>query len=189
MFDKLTERARKVISYSGDDALKLGHGFIGTEHLLLGLLREDGPVQKILNSFNIFYEDMVKEIRTVLSPGEIEIKNTEIPLTPRTKKVIESSIEEAKKLGHNHVSPEHILLALINESDGVAYKLLDKKGVSIVKIWNQTINALNVTGDIQNPHEHEQRLKKFPTPILDQHGRDLTKIASEGSLDPVIGRD
>lgn len=189
MFDKLTERARKVISYSGDDAIKLGHGFIGTEHLLLGLLREDGPVQKILNSFNIFYEDMVNEIRTVLSPGEIEIKNTEIPLTPRTKKVIESSIEEAKKLGHNHVSPEHILLALINESDGVAYKLLDKKGVSIVKIWNQTINALNVTGDIQNPHEQEQRLKKFPTPVLDQHGRDLTKLASENALDPVIGRD
>lgn len=189
MFDKLTERARKVISYSGDDAIKLGHGFIGTEHLLLGLLREDGPVQKILNSFNIFYEDMVNEIRTVLSPGEIEIKNTEIPLTPRTKKVIESSIEEAKKLGHNHVSPEHILLALINESDGVAYKLLDKKGVSIVKIWNQTINALNVTGDIQNPHEREQQLKKFPTPVLDQHGRDLTKLASENALDPVIGRD
>ena len=189
MFDKLTERAKKVISYSGDDALKLGHGFIGTEHLLLGLLREDGPVQKILNSFNIFYEDMVNEIRTVLSPGEIEIKNTEIPLTPRTKKVIESSVEEAKKLGHNHVSPEHILLALINESDGVAYKLLDKKGVSIVKIWNQTINALNVTADIQNPHEHEQRLKKIPTPVLDQHGRDLTQFANEGKLDPVIGRD
>lgn len=189
MFDKLTERARKVISYSGDDAIKLGHGFIGTEHLLLGLLREDGPVQKILNSFNIFYEDMLNEVRTVLSPGEIEIKNTEIPLTPRTKKVIESSIEEAKKLGHNHVSPEHILLALINESDGVAYKLLDKKGVSIVKIWNQTINALNVTGDIQNPHEQEQRMKNIPTPILDQHGQDLTKLASEGGLDPVIGRD
>ena len=189
MFDKLTERAKKVISYSGDDALKLGHGFIGTEHLLLGLLREDGPVQKILNSFNIFYEDMVKEIRTILSPGEIEIKNSEIPLTPRTKKVIESSIEEAKKLGHNHVSPEHILLALINESDGVAYKLLDKKGVSIVKIWNQTISALNVTVDIQNPHDHEQRMKKIATPVLDQHGRDLTKSASEGSLDPVIGRD
>lgn len=189
MFDKLTERAKKVISYSGDDAIKLGHGFIGTEHLLLGLLREDGPVQKILNSFNIFYEDMVNEIRTVLSPGEIEIKNTEIPLTPRTKKVIESSIEEAKKLGHNHVSPEHILLALINESDGVAYKLLDKKGVSIVKIWNQTINVLNVTGDIQNPHEQEQRMKNIPTPTLDQHGQDLTKLASEGGLDPVIGRD
>lgn len=189
MFDKLTERAKKVISYSGDDALKLGHGFIGTEHLLLGLLREDGPVQKILNSFNIFYEDMVNEIRTVLSPGEIEIKNTEIPLTPRTKKVIESSVEEAKKLGHNHVSPEHILLALINESDGVAYKLLDKKGVSIVKIWNQTINALNVTTDVQNPHEHEQRMKKIPTPVLDQHGRDLTQFANEGKLDPVIGRD
>ncbi len=189
MFDKLTERAKRVISYSGDDALKLGHGFIGTEHLLLGLLREDGPVQKILNSFNIFYEDMVSEIRTVLSPGEIEIKNSEIPLTPRTKKVIESSIEEAKKLGHNHVSPEHILLALINESDGVAYKLLDKRGISIVKIWNQTISALNVTGDVQNPHEHDHRMKKIATPILDQHGRDLTKLANDGSLDPVIGRD
>ena len=189
MFDKLTERAKKVISYSGDDAIKLGHGFIGTEHILLGLLREDGPVQKILNSFNIFYEDMVKEIRTVLSPGEIEIKNTEIPLTPRTKKVMESSFEEAKKLGHNHVSPEHILLALINESDGVAYKLLDKKGVSIVKIWNQTINALNVTWDVQNPHEHEQKMKRIPTPVLDQHGRDLTQLANEGRLDPVIGRD
>lgn len=189
MFDKLTERARKVISYSGDDAIKLGHGFIGTEHLLLGLLREDGPVQKILNSFNVFYEDMVDEIRTVLSAGEIEIKTTEIPLTPRTKKVIESSIEEAKKLGHNHVSPEHILLALINETEGVAYKLLDKKGVSIVKIWNQTINVLNVTGDIQNPHEQEQMMKNIPTPVLDQHGQDLTKLASEASLDPVIGRD
>ena len=189
MFDKLTERAKKVISYSGDDAIKLGHGFIGTEHILLGLLREDGPVQKILNSFNVFYEDMVKEIRTVLSPGEIEIKNTEIPLTPRTKKVMESSFEEAKKLGHNHVSPEHILLALINESDGVAYKLLDKKGVSIVKIWNQTINALNVTWDVQNPHEHEQKMKRIPTPVLDQHGRDLTQLANEGRLDPVIGRD
>ncbi len=188
MFDKLTERARKVISYAGDDALKLGHGFIGTEHILLGLLREDGPVQKILNSFNLFYEDVVKEIRTILSPGELEIKNSEIPLTPRTKKVIESSIEEAKKLGHNHVSPEHILLSLINEPDGVAYKLLDKKGVSIVKVWNQTINALNVTIDVQNPHE-EQKLKNIPTPTLDQHGRDLTKLASEGTLDPVIGRD
>lgn len=189
MFDKLTERAKKVISYAGDDALKLGHGFIGTEHILLGLLREDGPVQKILNSFEIYYEDVVKEIRTILSPGEIEIKNSEIPLTPRTKKVIESSIDEAKKLGHNHVSPEHILLAIINEPDGVAYKLLDKKGVSIVKVWNQTINALNVTIDIQNPHEQEQQLKNIPTPTLDQHGRDLTKLANEGNLDPVIGRD
>lgn len=189
MFEKLTERARKVISYSGDDALKLGHGFIGTEHILLGLLREDGPAQKILNSFDVYYDDIFKEIRTILSPGEIEIKNSEIPLTPRTKKVIESSIDEAKKLGHNHVSPEHILLAIINEPDGVAYKILDKKGVSVVKIWNQTINALNVTIDVQNPHEKEQQLKNLPTPVLDQHGRDLTKLANEGKLDPVIGRD
>ncbi len=87
MFEKLTERARKVISYSGDDALKLGHGFIGTEHILLGLLREDGPAQKILNSFDVYYDDIFKEIRTILSPGEIEIKNSEIPLTPRTKKL------------------------------------------------------------------------------------------------------
>lgn len=189
MFDKLTERARKVITYAGDDAIKLGHGFIGTEHILLGLLREEGPVQKILNSFNVTYEDMIQEIKTVLSPGEIPIQNSEIPLTPRTKKVMESSFEEAKKLGHNYISPEHILLALINESDGVAYKLLDKKGVSIVKLWNQTIGILNVTGVHQNPHEKEQKSKNVPTPILDQHGRDLTQLAKEGKLDPVIGRD
>ncbi|WP_446898035.1 ATP-dependent Clp protease ATP-binding subunit [Clostridium sp. LBM24168] len=187
MFGRFTERAQKVIIYAQEEAQSLKHGYVGTEHILLGILREDGISKSLLNNMNITAENVKALIEEYEGKGEIELYNNEIPLTPRTKRLLELSLFEARNLNHNYISPEHILLALIREAEGVAFTILNNLGADFNKLRKELTNSLsgeqsaNLNGGKKGVGE--------PTPTLDQFGRDLTDMAKEGKLDPVIGRE
>lgn len=187
MFEKFTERAQKVIMYAQQEALEFKHGYIGTEHILLGILREEGISNNILNSIGVSIDIVRKLIYDYEGKGDINPVKNEIPLTPRTKRLLDLSLMEARNLGHNYISPEHILLALIREPEGVAYTILNNLNVNFEKLRGDLINSLSGKG--ANGSLDKQQEKNVATPNLDQFGRDLTEMAKEGKLDPVIGRD
>jgi ATP-dependent Clp protease ATP-binding subunit ClpC len=188
MFNKFTERAQKVLVYAQEEAQQLQHGYVGTEHILLGVLREqDGLCKKSLNDMKISSEAVKKLIIEYEGEGDVEMRRNEIPLTPRTKRLLELSLLEARNLNHNYISPEHILLALIKESEGVAYTILANLGVDFNKLRNDILNNW-CSEDNQKGSSLKEKQKKT-TPSLDQFGKDLTEMAREGKLDPVIGRD
>ncbi|WP_055668457.1 ATP-dependent Clp protease ATP-binding subunit [Desnuesiella massiliensis] len=187
MFEKFTERAQKVIMYAQQEALEFKHGYIGTEHILLGILREEGISNNILNSIGVSIDIVKKLIYDYEGKGDINPVKNEIPLTPRTKRLLDLSLMEARNLGHNYISPEHILLALIREPEGVAYTILNNLNVNFEKLRGDLINSLSGKG--ANGSLDKQQEKNVATPNLDQFGRDLTEMAKEGKLDPVIGRD
>ncbi|MGE5627753.1 MAG: ATP-dependent Clp protease ATP-binding subunit [Solirubrobacterales bacterium] len=188
IFGRFTDRAQRVLVYSQEEAQKLRHGYVGTEHILLGLLIEDGTAKKILNNMSITLEDVKELIEEYEGTGDIDFESGEIPLTPRTKRLLELSLLESRNLGHNYISPEHILLALIRESEGVAFTILNNLGADFDKIRRELIE--NFTGEPVNGNSSEQgKAAKTETPTLDQFGRDLTQMALEGKLDPVIGRE
>ena len=184
MFDRFTERARKVIALAREEAGRLGHDFIGTEHLLLGLIREGGGVAAaVLENLNVDLERVRLEVEKLVVMGGGTLTLGEVPFTPRAKKVLELSVEEAQNLGHNYIGTEHLLLGLIREGEGVAAKVMEGLGVKLEKAREITINLLggNVPRAAQAP-------AKSATPALDTFGRDLTQLARDGKLDPVIGR-
>lgn len=187
MFEKFTERAQKVIMYAQQEALEFKHGYIGTEHILLGVLREEGISNNILNSMGVTIDIVKKLIYDYEGKGDINPAKNEIPLTPRTKRLLDLSLMEARNLGHNYISPEHILLALIREPEGVAYTILNNLNVNFEKLRGDLVNSLSGKG--ANGSLDKQQEKNVATPNLDQFGRDLTEMAKEGKLDPVIGRD
>jgi ATP-dependent Clp protease ATP-binding subunit ClpC len=185
MFDRFTERARKVIALAREEAGRLGHDYIGTEHLLLGLIREGGGVAAaVLENMNVDLERVRLEVEKLVVMGGGTLTLGEVPFTPRAKKVLELSVEEAQNLGHNYIGTEHLLLGLIREGEGVAAKVMDSLGVKLDKAREITINLLggNVPRAAQAP-------AKSATPALDTFGRDLTQLARDGKLDPVIGRN
>jgi ATP-dependent Clp protease ATP-binding subunit ClpC len=184
MFDRFTERARKVIALAREEAGRLGHDYIGTEHLLLGLIREGGGVAAaVLENLNVDLERVRLEVEKLVVMGGGTLTLGEVPFTPRAKKVLELSVEEAQNLGHNYIGTEHLLLGLIREGEGVAAKVMEGLGVKLEKAREITINLLggNVPRAAQAP-------AKSATPALDTFGRDLTQMARDGKLDPVIGR-
>jgi len=184
MFDRFTERARKVIALAREEAGRLGHDYIGTEHLLLGLIREGGGVAAaVLENLNVDLERVRLEVEKLVVMGGGTLTLGEVPFTPRAKKVLELSVEEAQNLGHNYIGTEHLLLGLIREGEGVAAKVMEGLGVKLEKAREITINLLggNVPRAAQAP-------AKSATPALDTFGRDLTQLARDGKLDPVIGR-
>ncbi|WP_416175668.1 ATP-dependent Clp protease ATP-binding subunit [Clostridium sp.] len=187
MFGRFTERAQKVIVYAQEEAQSLKHGYVGTEHILLGILREEGISKTLLNNMNITAENVKSLIEEYEGMGEIELYNNEIPLTPRTKRLLELSLYEARNLSHNYISPEHILLALIREAEGVAFTILNNLGADFNKLKKELINSLS--GQQSLNRNSAKKGSGEPTPTLDQFGRDLTEMAKEGKLDPVIGRD
>lgn len=188
MFGRFTERAQKIIYFAQEEAHSLQHGYVGTEHILLGILKEEGGVaKKVLNESNIDLEKVKNLVIEYEGKGDTELYKNEIPLTPRTKRLLELSFPEARSLNHNYVSPEHILLALIKEGEGVAYTILSNLGVDFDKLKKTVVE--NLSGQEKAPGNKETASSSFPTPTLDQFGRDLTKMAREGKLDPVIGRD
>ena len=187
MFEKFTERAQKVILYAKDEALDLQHGFIGTEHVLLGILKEEGMSKNILNSMGVSLESVKDLIEKIEGKGELNIAQNEVPLTPRTKRLLDLSLLEARNLNHNYVTPEHILLALISESEGVAFNILKSVQVNFDKLRNELINSLSGQGEMNNGNKG--KVKGIDTPTLNQYGRDLTRMAEEGKLDPVVGRE
>lgn len=187
MFGRFTERAQKVLFYAQEEAQVLQHGYVGTEHILLGVLREDGIAKKLLNNASITVEAVRNLIEEYEGKGDIELYKKEIPLTPRTKRLLELSLFEARNLNHNYISPEHILLALIREAEGVAFTILSNLGADFNRIRKELVDSLS--GEQSTNSSDTKKSNGEPTPTLDQFGRDLTEMAREGKLDPVIGRD
>ena len=184
MFGRFTERAQKVLALAQEEAIRLGHNNIGTEHILLGLVREgDGIAAKALNALGLGSEKIQKEVENLIGRGQDKAQT--IHYTPRAKKVIELSMDEARKLGHSYVGTEHVLLGLIREGEGVAARVLNNLGVSLNKARQQVLQLL---GSNESGGHQGSTVSNASTPTLDSLARDLTAIAREDSLDPVIGR-
>jgi ATP-dependent Clp protease ATP-binding subunit ClpC len=188
MFNKFTERAQKILIYAQKEAEELKHGYVGTEHILLGILKEeDGVCKKSLNSMKITSENVKKLVMDYEGEGDAQIRSTEIPLTPRTKRLLDLSLLEARNLNHNYISPEHILLALIRDAEGVAYTILVNLGADFNKLKSEILD--NWCSEDTPKGSLSKEKKQNSTPTLDNFGKDLTEMAREGKLDPVIGRD
>ncbi|MEF2097787.1 ATP-dependent protease ATP-binding subunit ClpC [Bacillus sp. CFBP9009] len=184
MFGRFTERAQKVLALAQEEAIRLGHNNIGTEHILLGLVREgDGIAAKALYALGLGPDKIQKEVENLIGRGQDTAQT--IHYTPRAKKVIELSMDEARKLGHSYVGTEHVLLGLIREGEGVAARVLNNLGVSLNKARQQVLQLL---GSNESGGHQGSAASNASTPTLDGLARDLTAIAREGSLDPVIGR-
>lgn len=191
MFNRFTDRARKVLILAQQEAARYGHGYIGTEHLLLGLLREgEGVAAKALASLGLDIESVRTHVESILGTGQEQA--SEIGYTPRAKKVIELAMEEALRLGHNYVGTEHILLGLIREGEGIAAQVLTGMGVDINLMRQRVIEMLggySMSGQTPQPKAPgAQPPQGSATPLLDEFGRDLNKMSQEGKIDPVIGR-
>src|SRR6478735_1253186 len=189
MFERFTERARQVVVLAQEEARTLKHNYIGTEHILLGLLREEeGLAARVLESLDITVERVRAQVVRIVGSGE-EVTSGQIPFTPRAKKVLELPLREALSLGHNYIGTEHILLGLVRENEGVAARILLDFDADSEKIRNEVIRMLSGPGGRQAgagaaPGSEKAKNSK----LLDQFGRNLTKMATEGKLDPVVGR-
>ncbi len=182
MFEKFTDRGRKIIILAREEAERHQNDYLGTEHLVLALLREgDGIALAVIKKMGLSVEQIRLEVERNLPSGSNTMTFGEIPFTPRVKKVIEYAVEEAKLLGHNYIGSEHLLLGLLREEEGIGGKIVRSLGGNLLTARQLTINLLRKT----TPREKD---KKSNTPALDEFGRDLTQLAAEGSLDPVIGR-
>ncbi len=194
MFERFTERARQVVVLAQDEARALKHNYIGTEHILLGLLREEeGLAARVLDSLDITVEDVRANVARIVGQGE-EVTTGQIPFTPRAKKVLELALREALSLGHNYIGTEHILLGLVRENEGVAARILLDFDADAEKIRNEIIRMLSGPGRRSQssgqsaPAGGGSTEAKKSSKLLDQFGRNLTKMATEGKLDPVVGR-
>ncbi|MEL6603736.1 MAG: ATP-dependent Clp protease ATP-binding subunit [Cyanobacteria bacterium J06614_10] len=185
MFERFTEKAIKVIMLAQEEARRLGHNFVGTEQILLGLIGEGtGVAAKVLKSMGVNLKDARIEVEKIIGRGSGFVA-VEIPFTPRAKRVLELSLEEARQLGHNYIGTEHLLLGLIREGEGVAARVLENLGVDLSKVRTQVIRMLGETAEVSGGSSSQGRTK---TPTLDEFGANLTQMASEGKLDPVVGR-
>jgi ATP-dependent Clp protease ATP-binding subunit ClpC len=197
MFNKFTERARKVILLAKQEAKRFNHDYIGTEHILLGLLREgEGVAAAVLQSLGMNLNNIRLEVEKLVQSGPTTVVSGDLPFTPKAKKVMELAMEEARTLGHNYIGTEHLLLGLIREGEGVASQVFLNMGLDLEKVREEVIKLLGSTtpgsGFAQNPPPSGPAgatAPKTKTPALDAFGRDLTRLAREGKLDPVIGRD
>src|SRR5215203_5046095 len=204
MFERFTDRARRVVVLAQEEARMLNHNYIGTEHILLGLIHEgEGVAAKALESLGIALEGVRQQVEEIIGQGQ-QAPSGHIPFTPRAKKVLELSLREALQLGHNYIGTEHILLGLIREGEGVAAQVLVKLGADLSRVRQQVIQLLsgyqgpagraegspagstgaNVGGSTKENPEGD----KGNSQILDQFGRNFTQLARERKLDPVIGR-
>lgn len=184
LFGRLTERAQRVLAHAQEEAMRLNHSNIGTEHLLLGLMKEpEGIAAKVLEAFGITEEKVTKEVENLIGHGQEQVGA--IHYTPRAKKVIELSMDEARKLNHTFVGTEHLLLGLIRENEGVAARVFANLDLNITKARAQVVKSL---GSPEQGSKNAQTTKNQATPTLDGLARDLTVIAQDGTLDPVIGR-
>ncbi|HLM25820.1 MAG TPA: ATP-dependent Clp protease ATP-binding subunit [Thermoleophilaceae bacterium] len=190
MFERFTERARQVVVLAQEEARILKHNYIGTEHILLGLLREEeGLAARVLESLDITVERVRAQVVRIVGSGE-EVTSGQIPFTPRAKKVLELALREALSLGHNYIGTEHILLGLVRENEGVAARILLDFDADSEKIRNEVIRMLSGPGGRrQGQGQGQQGEGKKSSKLLDQFGRNLTKLAAEAKLDPVVGRE
>lgn len=187
MFERFTERARRVVVYAQEEARMLNHNYLGTEHLLLGLIREEeGVAAKVLESLNISLDDVRSQVEDIVGKGTTQTVG-HIPFTPRARKVFELSLREALQLGHNYIGTEHILLGLLREGEGVAARVLSNLGADLETVRGQVVQLLG--GSYSGKSSGEKRKAKTQGALLDEFGRNLTRLAHEGKLDPVIGRE
>ena len=186
MFERFTEKAIKVIMLAQEEARRLGHNFVGTEQILLGLIGEGtGVAAKVLKSLGVNLKDSRIEVEKIIGRGSGFVA-VEIPFTPRAKRVLELSLEEARQLGHNYIGTEHLLLGLIREGEGVAARVLENLSIDLTKVRTQVIRMLGETAEVgSGANSSKSNLK---TATLDEFGTNLTKLASESKLDPVVGR-
>ena len=190
MFERFTEKARRVVVYAQEEARMLNQNYIGTEHLLLGLIREqDGIAAKALESLNISLEDVHGQVEDLIGRGTF-VPTGHIPFTPRAKKVLELSLREALQLGHNYIGTEHILLGLIREGEGVAAQVLLNLGADLEKVRSAVIQLLSghYGKGADSSEERRSGQGSGGSSMLDEFGRNLTRQARDGKLDPVIGR-
>jgi ATP-dependent Clp protease ATP-binding subunit ClpC len=184
MFERFTEKAIKVIMLAQEEARRLGHNFVGTEQILLGLIGEGtGVAAKVLKSMGVNLKDARIEVEKIIGRGSGFVA-VEIPFTPRAKRVLELSLEEARQLGHNYIGTEHLLLGLIREGEGVAARVLENLGVDLSKVRTQVIRMLGETAEVSTGSSGG----RTKTPTLDEFGANLTQMAADNKLDPVVGR-
>jgi ATP-dependent Clp protease ATP-binding subunit ClpC len=190
MFERFTDRARKVMALANQEAQRFNHEYIGTEHILLGLVKEGSGVgANVLKNLDVDLRKVRLEVEKLVKSGPDMVTMGKLPQTPRAKKVIEYAIEEARNLNHNYVGTEHLLLGLLREHDGVAAQVLMNLNLKLEEVREEVLNLLGAGVETEEPAQEKQGNKgKSKTPALDSFGRDLTELAREGQLDPVIGR-
>ena len=191
MFERFTDRARRVVVLAQEEARLLNHNYIGTEHILLGLIHEgEGVAAKALESLGIALEGVRSQVEEIIGQGQ-QAPSGHIPFTPRAKKVLELSLREALQLGHNYIGTEHILLGLIREGEGVAAQVLIKLGADLNRVRQQVLQLLSGYQGKETAAAEGGRSEGTPSSstVLDQFGRNLTQAARESKLDPVIGRE
>lgn len=192
MNDKYTDSAKKAINYAQEIAYKLSHNYVGTEHLLIGLLQADGVAQKVLEKNGVDVDKVVELVNQLIAPNTT-VEAPEVDgFTPRSKRILEQSLKEAVRLKANLIGTEHILIALMKESDCIAVRLLNTLGINIQKLYVDILTAIGADMNQAKNEYAQQKSKskqKSSTPTLDQYSRDLTEYAREGKLDPVIGRE
>lgn len=196
MFDRFTERARKVIILAKEEAKRFNHDYIGTEHILLGLIKEGESVAAaVLQNLGLSLDTIRLEVEKLVQFGPSTVVSGDIPFTPKAKKVIELAMDEARRLGHNYIGTEHLLLGLIKEGEGVASHVLMNVGLDLNKVRAEVIKLLGSTTPSGEPGMAPPSMgpgggskAKTKTPALDAFGRDLSQLAREGKLDPVVGR-
>jgi len=195
MFERFTDRARKVMALANQEAQRFNHEYIGTEHILLGLVKEGSGVgATVLKNLDVDIKKLRLEVEKLVKSGPDMVTMGKLPQTPRAKKVIEYAIEEARSLNHNYVGTEHILLGLLRESEGIAAQVLMNLGLKLEDVRQEVLNLLGA-GVEGGPGALGMKMgpmvgrkPKSKTPALDSFGRDLTQLAADGELDPVIGR-
>src|SRR3989454_2652616 len=197
MYERFTDRARKVMQLANQEAQRFNHEYIGTEHILLGLVKEgSGVAANVLKNLDVDLRKIRLEVEKIVQSGPDMVTMGKLPQTPRAKKVIEYAIEEARQLNHNYVGTEHLLLGLLREQEGVAAQVLMNLGLKLDEVREEVLNLLGhgaaepggegtERGGSSGPHSKGTKSK---TPALDSFGRDLTDLARQGKLDPVIGR-
>src|SRR5437764_76897 len=196
MYERFTDRSRKMMQLANQEAQRFNHEYIGTEHILLGLVKEgSGVAANVLKNLDIDLRKSRLEIEKIVQsgPGSEMVAMGKLPQTPRAKKVIEYSIEEARNLNHNYVGTEHLLLGLLREQEGVAAQVLMNLGLKLEDVREEVLNLLGHNMPTEESggsggSERQTSKGKSKTPALDSFGRDLTELARQGKLDPVIGR-
>src|SRR5689334_19120575 len=192
--ERFTQRARRVLSLAQEEAERLRHNYIGTEHLLLGLMREEGGVAgRVLRDLGL-EQRRVEELVEELTRATARNTATTAELSPGTKRVLELAVDEARRMGHHYIGTEHLLLGLVRQSEGVAIDVLKRLGVSPEEVRRQTRRVLQESPVQTNtPERNEPRPARDPkggkTPLVDQLATDLTALAEQGKLDPVVGRE
>src|SRR5215211_7349895 len=201
MYERFTDRARKVMQLANQEAQRFNHEYVGTEHVLLGLVKEgSGVAANVLKNLDVDLRKIRLEVEKIVQSGPDMVTMGKLPQTPRAKKVIEYSIEEARNLNHNYVGTEHLLLGLLREQEGVAAQVLMNLGLKLEDVREEVLNLLGHNmpanegetsgggggGGGGGGSERSSGRSKSKTPALDSFGRDLTELARQGKLDPVI---